>query len=145
MNDGQKSADDQEELIPGTSRRPLFIVVLSVLLFAEAALMVGVVAWLLFELLTDTASSITSALAIFVMAIIGVVWVIAAAIAVTRMRPWGRGAVITWQIVQLAVAIGSFQGSEPKTGLGWALLVPSIIGILLVFTPSVVSATQSRK
>jgi hypothetical protein len=48
---------------------------------------------------------------------------------------------VTIQILQIAVAVGSFQGLYARPDLGWALLVPALAGIVLVLTPQVVKAT----
>jgi hypothetical protein len=68
--------------------------------------------------------------------------VLATAVATLRGRSWIRGAAVTWQVVQIAIAAGCFQGLYARPDLGWALLVPSIIGILLAISPQVVAATR---
>jgi hypothetical protein len=118
------------------------LIALSVLLFAEAALMGAVFVWLLVELLTAKPTSMASAVAILVLAGVGVLWVVGAAIGSLRARSWMRGAAVSWQLVQAAVAVGCFQGFYAQPGLGWALLLPAIAGILLVISPSVTRATR---
>lgn len=116
--------------------RPL-IVLLRVLLFAEAALILGVAVWLLIELVTAPAESFTSAIALFVLALAATAFVTAIAVGALRGAPWIRGAAFTWQILQIAVAVGCFQGLYARADIGWALLVPSVVVIVLLLTPSV--------
>jgi len=131
-------ADDRPENL---RRRPL-LTALIVLLALEAALMLAAVGWLGLALLTQPAASLPSAVAIVVIAIIGALWVIVALIGAVRRHPWMRALAITWQVIQLAVAIGCFQGLTAEPAIGWALLVPSVIGILLLISPQVTHALR---
>lgn len=106
--------------------------------------MVAAVVFLVVELLVATPDSYGSAIGILGIAVIAAVFLIAIARGTLLGRPWIRGAALTWQILQIAVAIGCFQGVFARPDLGWALLFPSIIAIILLFTPSVVAATRRR-
>lgn len=106
--------------------------------------MVAVAVWFLFELLTAEPASLTSAIAIFVLVVIATAFVTAIAIGALRGSPWIRGAAFTWQLIQLAVAVGAFQGLYARADIGWALLVPSVLVMLLLVTPGV-RATFSRE
>lgn len=131
---------------PGETGRPVepaqdggvraALVVVSVVLFAEALLMVGLVIWLVVDLFALEPSSMTTAIALLVLVMIGAVWVSAVALASLRRAPWSRAAAIVWQILQISVAVGAFQGLFARPDLGWALLVPAatVIGLLL-WTP----------
>lgn len=119
------------------ARNSALIAVLRVLLFAEAALVIGVAVWFLIELLTAEPASITSAIAIFVIVVIASIFVTAIAVGALRDRPWIRGASVTWQIVQIAVAVGCFQGLYARPDIGWALLLPSLAVIVLLLVPGV--------
>lgn len=113
-----------------------------VLLVAEALFMIGLSAWFLFELVSATPTSFTSALAIFVILLIATVFVVALAIGAIRGRAWIRGGAVTWQLVQIAVAIGAFQGVFAQPAIGWCLLVPSLVVLGLLFTPAVAAVTR---
>ena len=129
---------------PGRGRRSRAHNALVLLLGAEAALLWAVVVWLILELLTDQPTSLASALAILAIALIAAAWVTTITVATLRGRPWIRAAAVTWQLVQVFVAIGCFQGLYARPDLGWALLVPSVLVIVLLFTRSVVEATSTR-
>ncbi|RZU64400.1 hypothetical protein EV379_0695 [Microterricola gilva] len=113
------------------------MVLLFALLFAEAALMLAAVMWLVFELLTEQPASFVSAVAILVLTIVAFVFVTAIAIGAVRRRSWIRGAAISWQLMQVAVAVGCFQGIYARPELGWALLAPSLIVIVLLLAPGI--------
>jgi hypothetical protein len=129
---------------PSPARRRGALTVLVLLLGAEAALLWALVIWLILELLTEQPSSFASALAILVLTVVAAIWVTAIAVATLRNRSWIRAAAVTWQLVQVFVAIGSFQGFYARPDLGWALLVPSVVVVVLLFAPSVVAATSTR-
>ena len=124
------------------ARRPPALLALTALLAAEALLVWAAAGWLVFEILTATPASLGSAVAILVLVVVAAVWVSAIAWGAWRSRSWIRGAALTWQLVQVFVAVGSFQGLYARVDVGWALLLPSIAVIVLLFTPRVVVATR---
>jgi hypothetical protein len=130
---------------PRRGRRSRAHVLLVVLLGAEASLLWAAVIWLVLELLTDQPTSFASALAILVLAVIAAAWVTAITVATLRGRSWIRAAAVTWQLVQVFIAIGCFQGLYARPDLGWALLVPSALVMVLLFTRSVIAVTGTRE
>ena len=134
-NSGEQAPDP-------SSRRPILLVALSVVLAAEALLATGVTVWLVIELLTATPDSFGSAVVILLLAagLACALW--AMVVGLLRRQIWVRGAALTWQLLQIAVAIGCFQGVFAVLSLGWALLIPAAIAILLLMSPPVVAATR---
>ncbi|WP_241972686.1 hypothetical protein [Cryobacterium cryoconiti] len=126
-----------------TVRRPRALLLLATILFAEAGLLWAAVVWLILELLTETPTSLASAVAILVLVLIAASWVTAIAINSLRRRSWIRGAAVTWQLVQIAVAVGSFQGLYARPDLGWALLLPSVVVLVLLFQRPVIAETST--
>jgi len=137
------SQDGLDEPRPGPRTGALRALV--VLLSAEAALLWALVIWLILELLTDQPTSFASAVAILILTVIAAIWVTTITVATLRKRTWIRAAAVTWQLVQIFVAIGCFQGLYARPDVGWALLVPSVVVIALLFTPSVLAATSARE
>ncbi|MDQ0574740.1 hypothetical protein [Agromyces albus] len=112
------------------------LVVVSTLLLLEAAALVAVVVWLLVDLVVARPSSYATAIALLVIVVIGAIWVGAVAVASLRRAPWSRASAIVWQILQLSIAVGAFQGLFARPDIGWPLLVPAITVIgLLLWTP----------
>ena len=134
-NSGEQAPDP-------SSRRPILLVALSVVLAAEALLATGVTVWLVVELLTATPDSFASAVVILLLAagLACALW--AMVVGLLRRQTWVRGAALTWQLLQIAVAIGCFQGVFAVPSLGWALLIPAAIASLLLMSPPVVTATR---
>lgn len=127
--------------MPGSASRPPALFALAVILFLEAALVTGLAVWLLIDLLTLTPQYLTTAIAIFVLTALAAIWVIVTAVGIVRRRGWARASAVTIQILQIAVAVGCFQGLVARPDLGWALLVPAIVAGVLALMPSVVRAT----
>lgn len=123
-------------------RRALGLRVVTVLLALEALLLWGVTAWLVMELLTETPTSIGGAFALLGLSALAAVWVGFIAFNLPRRRSWTRGGALTWQLVQIMVAIGAFQGVYARPDVGWGLLAPSLVVIVLLFTRGVVAATS---
>lgn len=129
-----------EAVVTGSRRHPL-LVALAVIVFAECALMGAAAVYLIVELLVDVPTSFASAIALTVLVVIAAVWIAVIGVNTLRGAPWVRGAIVTWQILQIAVAVGAFQGLFARPDIGWALLIPAIAALLLLFTRPVVSAT----
>lgn len=128
---------------PGTRRSPL-VLLLVVLLAAECALLAAATIYLVVELLIATPSSFASAVALLGLTAIAAIWLGVITANVLRGRAWTRGAAITWQVLQGAVAIGCFQGIFAQPAIGWLLLIPALVVLVLLFTPTVVAATGRR-
>lgn len=132
---------------PENGRDPLRSTPLRVLvglLLAEATGLAGLTAFLLFEILTEVPDSYAAAIGITVLAAIATFWLVIVAINTMRGFAWVRGAVVTMQVLQIAVAIGSFQGLFARTDIGWLLLVPAVAVLALLFSRPVMAATARR-
>lgn len=127
----------------GGSRHP-FVVLLAVLVFAECALLAVATGYLLIELLTATPNSYASAVALTLLAAVAAIWLGFIGVNVLRGKPWVRGAAVTWQVLQLAVAVGCFQGLLARPDVGWLLLIPAAAVLVLLFTPPVLAATVRK-
>lgn len=125
-------------------RRPFLLVLLAVVLFAEAALLVAATVLLFYELVVDRAASYASALGILILAALAAVWLVMVAVSTLRARPWIRGAAIVWQVLQIGVGIGSLQGLLAREDIGWFLIIPAVLALVLLFTRPVLAATMRQ-
>ncbi|MBP2457745.1 putative membrane protein [Clavibacter michiganensis] len=128
----------------GPSRRSPALLLLVVLVGLEALGMVGVTALLVVDLITSTPASVASAVALIALSALAAVFLGAVVRGIVRGRSWVRPATVTWQVLQIAVGVGSLQGQDARQDLGWGLIVPSVIVFALLFTRSVVLATRRR-
>ena len=127
----------------GSGKHP-FVVALAVLIFAQCALLAVATGYLVVELIIATPDSYASAVALAVLTTIAAVWLAIIGVNVLRGSPWVRGATIVVQMLQIAVAIGAFQGSFARPDLGWLLLIPAVVALGLLFTSPVLAATVRR-
>ena len=128
----------------GPRKHPLLLVLAGVL-YLECALLAVITAYLVVELVVARPDSYASAIAIVVLAAVATVWLGVLAFHTLLGRSWIRAGVVVWQLLQLAVALTSFQGLFARADVGWVLLVPAVIALVLLFTPPVIDATTGRK
>jgi hypothetical protein len=98
--------------------------------------------YLVIEILIARPDSYASAIAILVLTAIAAIWLGTMAVHTLLGRPWIRGAAVVWQVLQIALAVGSFQGLFARADLGWFLIAPAVLVLVLLFTPSVIAATR---
>jgi len=127
-----------------TPARPALYWLLVLLLAAEAALLAVATAYLLIEILTVQPDSYAAAAAILLLTLIATVWLGAIVVGALRGRGWIRGAAIVWQVLQIAVGVGSLQGTFANPSVGLWLIVPAVLVVVLLLVPSVVAVTSAR-
>jgi hypothetical protein len=140
-----KSIVDRVELPlsePRIAKRPPLLVALVVILFLECGLLIAAAGYLIVELVTQVPDSYASAVAILLLTCLAAVWLGVMAVQALAGRPWIRGGATVWQVLQIAVAVGSFQGMFAQPAIGWVLIVPAVAVLVLLFTPSVIAATR---
>lgn len=129
---------------PARGRRSPAHTLLVLLLAVETLLLAGAALFLLWELVVEVPTSYGTAVAMLVIVLVAAVWLAFVTFAVWNGRPWSRGAALFWQLVQIAIAVGSFQGAFARPDIGWFLLVPAVLVIVLLFARSVLAATARR-
>lgn len=123
------------------SRRPPQLVVVAGILVLEALLVTALAVLSLIELLTSRPDSLAGAVALVVLEVVTAAWVAATVVGLLRRQNWSRASTITIQLLQIAIAVGCFQGLFARPELGWALLIPALVAGVLVVTPPVIRAT----
>lgn len=122
-------------------RKPPLLFVLVGILFLEAGALAAATLWFLSRVFLEKAESLGGAIVILIIVALVTVWVTVTAIYTLRAHPWVRGAIFTWQVLQIAVAAGAFQGFYAQPFAGFVLLIPAVFAALLLFAPSVLKAT----
>ncbi|MEO7122223.1 MAG: hypothetical protein ABI400_03725 [Lacisediminihabitans sp.] len=145
MSEQQPPAGRDERYAPSGNRRPTLLVLLVAVLWLECALLAAITVYLVVELLVATPDSYASAIALAILAALATVWLGVLALQCLHGRSWTRAGVVVWQLLQIAVAVSSFQGLFARADVGWALLVPAVLALVLLFTPPVIDATTGRK
>lgn len=132
MNAGAERASER----PSAGARGALAVVRAILIL-EAVGMIVVVGWLLIDLFALQPSSYATAIALIVVAAIGAIWAVANAVGAVRRAGWSRASAIVWQILQVSIAVGAFQGLFARPDIGWVLLVPAVVVVGLLLWPPV--------
>lgn len=71
-------------------------------------------------------------------------WTAYAARGLALQKRWARSASIVWQLLQLSIASASFTGQFANATIGVAIAVPSLLVLVLLFTPAAVQATKDN-
>jgi hypothetical protein len=129
---------------PLIQRKSRLLALLATVLFVECALLAGVTILLIVELLISRPDSYATAVALIILALLGTVWLGALGLNTLRQRTWVRSGIVVWQILQILIAIASFQGVFAAPLIGSVLLVPAVIALVLVFTGPVTAAIARR-
>ena len=145
VNEPAEPLNNSPRQLPDTSRTPVLVRVLAAVLAVETLALIGTTIFLIFEVLVAPADSVASAVALVVVVAIAAVWLGFIVVNTLRGNAWTRGATIVVQVLFGAVAIGSFQGIGPRPDIGWLLLIPVIIVLLLMFTKPVLAHTNHRE
>ena len=127
---------------PKVRRRPALLILLAALIYLEATALGVASVVLLLDLLTQRPDSYASGVAILVLTILATVWLAVMATHALLGRPWIRGGAVTWQVLQIAIGIGSFGGLFSRPDIGWLLIIPAVLVLVLLFTPTVIRATK---
>lgn len=123
-------------------RRPLSMILLSILLGVEAALAAWLTIALLIDIITAGASSTISAIALLVLALLALAWVGGTLLGAVRLRSWSRSSAVTIQLMVLAFAVGSFEGIILSDLAGFPLLFLALAGVVLALLPPSVRSTS---
>jgi hypothetical protein len=139
-----RNVDESAENSGSRRRHHPLVLVLATVLFLEAAALAAATVVLIFDLLVATPDSFPSAVALTVCVAIAAVWVFVIALNSLRGRAWIRGAAIVVQVLLGALALGSFTGMGARVDVGWLLLAPAILVLVLLFTKPVLAETSHR-
>lgn len=124
MPENESTPDAAAERAPRTA---VFRLLAGLLVGAEALVVVGLVIWLGVSLFTTPAFSLVSAIALFVLVLIGAVGVCAMAVGIFRGQRWARSGGIVVQILVLAVAFGAATGQFAHPELGLQIGIPALV------------------
>jgi hypothetical protein len=119
--------------------KPVLLYVLAALVLLEgASLAVGGI-YLVVEIFIAPTASLGSAVALAACAFIAAAGLGFFALSTARGKPWIRGAIVCIAVLQLLVAYSILITKAPT--LGWILLAPAILMLVLLFTRPVLRAT----
>lgn len=122
---------------PGIGKGRALVYVLGTLIGLEAIAVLSGAGYFFSQLFVQQVTNTAGAIVIFaITALIGLALAVLA-VATWLRKSWTRGAIITWQILQFALATSFIQGIDIWQPLGWILITASLITSVLVFLPQV--------
>jgi hypothetical protein len=124
--------------------RPIGLIFTALLVALEGSFVGALAARLGLALLSGDTRSLVTSIALFALVAAAAIWIIFVALNLFRGKRWARSAGVFWQLVQLAVASGSFSGQFGSQAIGWALILPSVLILALLFSKKVVAATMGQ-
>jgi hypothetical protein len=115
---------------------------ISVAFFLEALVLFVATVAIVWGMTTSQAGALLTNSALVVLTLSAGVWLTFAGIAITKGKRWARSAGVFWQLIQLAIALGTFEASLLG---GFAIALPSLAVLLTLFSSEVVKATSESK
>jgi len=86
------------------------------------------------NIVTGQEKSLNLSAALDVLIAAFVVWGVFITKGLWQLKSWAKSSSIFWQTAQLAIAYESFQGTNANPAIAWALIIPSIAALTLMFT-----------
>ena len=116
----------------------------AVILAAEAAGLLVAAAVLLVDTLasSDDPSSVGGGVGLAITAALIAMGLLLTARGVLRAAKWTRPAAVVWQLVQILVGFDATQGPGGRYDLAALLVIPALVALVLLFTPSVSAAMR---
>jgi len=115
---------------------------ISVAFFLEALVLFVATVAIIWGMTTSQAGALLTNSALVVLTLSAGVWLTFAGIAITKGKRWARSAGVFWQLIQLAIALGTFEASLLG---GFAIALPSLAVLFTLFRSEVVKATSESK
>lgn len=113
--------------------RPREATALAILLLLEAAGMLVLAGWLVFEAIVLDRTQLGATLFLAALAAGSAFFLLQAGRGVLDGRSWSRSATVVWQVLQVGIAVGTYNGAEGPVPLALALFVPAVVALVLVF------------
>jgi len=115
---------------------------ISVAFFLEALVLFVATVAIIWGMTTSQAGALLTNSALVVLTLSAGVWLTFAGIAITKGKRWARSAGVFWQLIQLAIALGTFEASLLG---GFAIALPSLAVLFTLFSSEVVKATSESR
>ena len=133
--------DEEGREAPESPSRPGAVTVIAVILALQAIVLAVAVVWMFGQEMAGEEAVQGGGIMLIGLVALAVVWLVLTILGPLRLQPWSRGSVLAIEALHIAVAIGFFQGVFASQELGWLLLGPAALAIILLLTPPVVAAT----
>ena len=129
--------------------KPLFsslkaVRILALLVGIEAILVSAGAVYFLTLTYTQVTTNIGGAIVIFIITALIAVGLWVSTFALLQGKAWSRGIIVTWQVIQFALATSFIQGLVEWQAVGWALLVLSLVTFFMALRKKVSESFEPR-
>lgn len=115
------------------SERPRAVGILAIIVFVEAIAILGVAVWSVVTVIGGDGRELTAGL-FWAACLVGVsLFLLQAGRGALDGRSWTRAAIVVWQVLQIGVSFGTFNGAEGPVPLALAMFLPALAALVLVF------------
>ncbi len=115
---------------------------LAIAYFLEALVLFIATVAIIWGMTSSQAGALLTNSALVVLTLSAGVWLTFAGLAITKGKRWARSAGVFWQLIQIAIALGTFEASLLG---GFAIALPSLAVLFTLFSAGVVKATSEPK
>jgi hypothetical protein len=115
---------------------------ISVAYFLEALVLYLATLASIWAMATGQSKALLTDSALVLLTLGAAIWLSFAGLAITKGKRWARSAGVFWQLIQLTIALGTFEASLLG---GFAIAIPSLAVLLSLFLPEVVKATSQTR
>jgi hypothetical protein len=115
---------------------------ISVAYFLEALVLYLATLASIWAIATSQSKALLTDSALVLLTLGAAIWLSFAGLAITKGERWARSAGVFWQLIQLTIALGTFEASLLG---GFAIAIPSIAVFITLFLPDVVRATSETR
>ncbi len=115
---------------------------LSIAYYLEALVLFIATIAIIWAMATSPTKALLTDSALLVLTLGAASWLTFAGRAIAKGKRWARSAGIFWQLIQLAIALGTFEASLLY---GYAIAIPSLAVLFTLFTKAVVKATSEAR
>ncbi len=115
---------------------------LSIAYYLEALVLYIATIATVWAMTTNPIKALLTDSALVILTLGAAIWLTFAARAIIKGKRWSRSAGIFWQLIQLAIALGTFEASLLY---GFAIAIPSLAVLFTLFTSAVVNATSESR
>lgn len=114
---------------------PVKIMLLILALEAMAAVAVGV--WVGFEAFGEVGAHMVGTFFLALVCFGLAAFIVATIRGMIRHQPWTRSATLAWQVLQIGLALGTWNDDNRVVWLALALFIPAVVVLFCVFRSSV--------
>lgn len=126
--------------VAGSSVRPKGVFIIAGIVVLEALALLAVAAWYVYELFESTPLSYGGAVFFVVLVLLLAAGLLAVGHFLFRGYRWPRSAVLVWQLFMVLLAVTTMTSGQVL--IGWAMLLPAVIVLILLFTKDVIAYTS---